>query len=165
MINAVSDWWKKVSNFITTVSFYPRPVLAFRYCRCLYLVVTLTVRLSIGVCVNHEYVCAMTGDPFKLVSPNLDQRCKPHGYNPYRFGGDWPWPRSNFTWKSILPHFELVCMISCQSFELESPNLDQKCILVQLRSLFIWGLVNPWATNSFFNHETYFSAELGFSTP
>ena len=51
-------------------SFYPRPVLAFGYCRCL--------RLSVCVrpCVIHKLVRVITHHPFQLGSPNLDQRCK-----------------------------------------------------------------------------------------
>ena len=37
----------------------------------------------------------------------------------------------------ILPHFELVRTITCHPFKLESPNLNKKCILVQLRCLFL----------------------------
>ena len=33
-------------------------------------------------------------------------------------------------------------MITCHPFQLESPNLDQICILVQLRSLLIMGFIN-----------------------
>ena len=36
-------------------------------------------------------------------------------------------------------------MITCFLFKIESPNLGQKCILLQLRSLFIWA----WKTFSF----------------
>ena len=52
--------------------FYPRPVLAFGYCRCL----RLSVCPSVRPCVNHEFVRAITHHPFKLGSPNLDHRCK-----------------------------------------------------------------------------------------
>ena len=56
---------------------------------------------------------------------------------------DRPWPsRSNVTWNLIVPHFELVRKITCHSFKLESPNLDQKCILVRLRFLVFWGLID-----------------------
>ena len=62
--------------------FYPRPVLAFGYCRCL--------RLSVCVCVrpgvNHELVRAITHHPFKLGSPNLNHQCKR------------PWLRSLLFW-------------------------------------------------------------------
>ena len=42
----------------------------------------------------------------------------------------------------ILPHFELVRTITFHSFKLESPNLDHKCILVRLRCLLFWGLID-----------------------
>ena len=51
--------------------YYPRTVLAFRYCRCL--------RLSDCPCVRVSQTLAGPRDnsgPFKLGSPNLDQRCK-----------------------------------------------------------------------------------------
>ena len=51
---------------------YPRPVLAFGYCRCLRLSVCVCVR----PCVNHELVRAITHDPYQLGSPNLDRKCK-----------------------------------------------------------------------------------------
>ena len=52
--------------------FYPRPVLAFRYCHCL----CLSVCVSVFVCINHVLVRMITHHPFKLRSPNLDHRCK-----------------------------------------------------------------------------------------
>ena len=52
--------------------FYPRPVLAFGYCRCL----RLSVCVSVCVCVNHVLVRAITHHPLKLGSPDLDHRCK-----------------------------------------------------------------------------------------
>ena len=82
--------------------FYPRPVLAFRYCHRLRLCACPCVCVS--VCVNHLLVHAITRDLFKLGSPNLDHRCKR------------PWLRSLLFWGVIdhdlqgqnLPHFELV---------------------------------------------------------
>ena len=59
---------------IFTHFLYPRPVLAFGYCRCLRLCVC--VCLSVCMCVNHEFVRAITLHPFKLESPNLEHRCK-----------------------------------------------------------------------------------------
>ena len=49
-------------------SFYPRPVLAFGYCRWL--------RLSVCVCGKHLLVRAITCHAFKLESPNLDNKSK-----------------------------------------------------------------------------------------
>ena len=100
---------------ITTINFsvlifYPRPVLAFGYCRCL----RLSVCVSVCVCINHVLVRAITHHPFKLGSPNLDHRCKR------------PWLRFVLFWGAIdldlqgqielqsqnLPHFELVHAIT-----------------------------------------------------
>ena len=51
--------------------FYQRPVLAFRYCRCLRSSVSPSVRPSVT-----KFFRAITHHPFKLGSPNLDHRCK-----------------------------------------------------------------------------------------
>ena len=97
----VPDWWVKSTHFIYTFStllntvmtvtmfiqyipamhFYPRPVLAFGYCRCL--------RVCVCLSVNHQLVRTITHQPFKLESPNLDQRCKR------------PWLRSLLFWGAI----------------------------------------------------------------
>ena len=62
----------KILSTYWDIRFYPRPVLAFGYCRCL----RLCVCVSVCLCVNHLLVRAITRDLFKLGSPNLDQRCK-----------------------------------------------------------------------------------------
>ena len=61
---------KNISSILSSC-FYPRPVLAFVHCRCL----RLSVCVSVCVCINHVLVRAITHHPFKLGSPNLDQRC------------------------------------------------------------------------------------------
>ena len=65
------------------LGFYPRPVLAFWYCRCLRLSVCASV---CAVIMSHEFVRALTHHPFKLWSPYLDHRCKR------------PWLRSLLFW-------------------------------------------------------------------
>ena len=123
----------KASIIRIPLDFYPRPVLAFGYCRCL--------RVCVCVClsVNHQLVRAITHQPFKLESPNLDQRCKR------------PWLRSLLFFGTIdlelqgqielksqnLPHFELVRAKSHHQLKSLFPNLGQKCILALLRSLLI----------------------------
>ena len=52
--------------------FYPRPVLAFGFRRCL----CLSVCPCVCVCINHLLDRAITRDQFKVGSRNLDQRCK-----------------------------------------------------------------------------------------
>ena len=77
--------------------FYPRPVLAFGYCHRLRLCVCPCV------CVNHLLARRITRDPFKLGSPNLDQRCKRPWLRSLLF---WGWPsRSNLTSKSEFTPF------------------------------------------------------------
>ena len=119
------------------VDFYPRPVLAFGYCHRPCLCICQCVCMC--VCINHLLVRTITHQPFKLKSPNLKHRCKT------------PWLRCLLFWgvidlelqgqiereSRILPHFELVRTITCHPFKLESPNLDKKCILVQLRCLLV----------------------------
>ena len=103
-----------------------------------------SVCVSVCLCVNHQFVRAITRHPFKLESPNLEHRCKT------------PWFRLLWFWgvidpdlqgqieleSRILPHFELVRTITCHPFKLESPNLDQKCISVRYISLLICGMIN-----------------------
>ena len=121
------------------IHFYPRPVLAFGYCHRPCLCICQCVCVYVCVCINHLLVRTITHQPFKLKSPNLKHRCKT------------PWLRCLLFWgvidlelqgqiereSRILPHFELVRTITCHPFKLESPNLDKKCILVQLRCLLV----------------------------
>ena len=50
-------------------------------------IVIACVRVCVRVCVNHLLVRAITRDPFKLGSPNLDQRCKRPWLRSLLFGG------------------------------------------------------------------------------
>ena len=125
--------------FFCAIHFYPRPVLAFGYCRCL----RLSVCPSVRVCGNHLLVRAITRHPFKLGSPNLDHRCKR------------PWLRSLLFWGVIdldlqgqiklqsqkLPHFELLGTITHHLFKLGSPNLGKRCKIPGLRLLLTLGLI------------------------
>ena len=56
--------------------YYPRPVLAFGYYRCLRLSVCVSVRPPVCVWGKHLLVRAITHHPFKLRSRNLDHLCK-----------------------------------------------------------------------------------------
>ena len=109
--------------------------MAIGYCRCL--------RLSVRRCVNHLLVLAITRDPFKLGSPNLNHRCKR------------PWLRSLLFWGVIdlylqgqiyvrsqnLPHFELLGAITPHPFKLGPPNLDHMFKI-------------PWSSSVHENHWT-----------
>ena len=94
-------------------------------------------RVCVSLCVNHLLVRAITRDPFKLGSPNLDHRCKI------------PWLRSLLFLGVIdldiqgqnLSYFELVRAITHHPFGLGPPNLDQRFKILWLRSLLFWGLI------------------------
>ena len=132
-----SNW--SYSPETAKLGYYPRPVLAFGYCHRL----RLWVCVSVCVCINHELVPTITYPPFKLGSPNLDQRCKTPWFRTLLFLGmiDLDLQGQIKLESQILPHFELVHTITHQPFKLESPNLDQKCILALLRSLLILDLI------------------------
>ena len=60
-----------VSNaFLPEASFGPRVLSIVVACVC------VSVCPCVRVCINHLLVRAITRDPFKLGSPNFDQRCK-----------------------------------------------------------------------------------------
>ena len=73
------------SPFTIILEFYMRPVLAFRYCRCLHLCVCVCP--SVHLSVNHEFIWVMARDLFKLGSPNLNQMCKTHWLRSLLFRG------------------------------------------------------------------------------
>ena len=87
-------------------SFYPRPVLAFGYCRCLRLCVC--VCLSVCLCVNHLLVRAITWDPpvqarIAKFGPKIQKTLVKV---PIVLGGHWPWPsKSNLSSKSEFTPF------------------------------------------------------------
>ena len=117
--------------------------MAFRYCHRLRLCVCPCVCVCVCVCINHLLVHTITHQLFKLASPNLGQRCKTLWSICLLFLGviDFYLPGQILLESRILPQFELVRMITFHAFKLESPNLDQKCILVRLRCLLCWGLI------------------------
>ena len=119
--------------------FYPRPVLAFGYCLCLHVCVCVCVRVS----VNHEFVRAITHQPFKLGSPNLDQRCKRPWLRALLFCGiiDRDLQGQIELQSQNLPNFGLMHAITHHQLKLQFPNLEQKCILALFRSLPILGLM------------------------
>ena len=124
--------------------FYPRPVLAFGYCRCLCLCVCVCLSLYLSVCQSR--ICPYdNSSPVQARITKIGAQMQNTFLNvPIVLWGDRPWPsRSNLTWKSNFTSFWDCPDDNLSSVQaIESPNLDQKCILVRLRSLLIWGLIN-----------------------
>ena len=103
------DWntciWIHASLWLWLIHFYPRPVLAFGYCRCLRLsVCCVSVRVFVRqprACPRHKSsrVQARTTKFGQKVQNNLVKV-------PIVLGGNWPWPsRSNLTWKAKFTPF------------------------------------------------------------
>ena len=130
-IIAFPDWCTfQVLAIFTRGQFWPSGIVVACVCLC------------VCVSVNHELVRAIIHQPFKLGSPNLDQRCK----RPIVLWGDWQWSsRSNWAWKSKFTPFwacEFVRAISQNQIKWGFPNLDQKCITALFRSLLILRLID-----------------------
>ena len=125
--------------YLKNPNFYPRPVLAFGYCRCL----RLSVCPSVRVCGNHLLVRAITRHPFKLGSPNLDHRCKRPWLRSLLFCGviDLDLQGQIKLQSQKLPHFELLGTITHHLFKLGSPNLGKRCKIPGLRLLITLGLI------------------------
>ena len=113
-----------LSVCLSVTPFYPRPVLAFGYCRCL----RLSVRPSVSPSIT-KFVRAITHHPFELGSPNLDHRCKRPWLRSLLFLGviDPDLQGQILLQSQNLPHFELVRLITHHPFKLGPPNLDQRC--------------------------------------
>ena len=125
--------FKSKSSIRPVNSFYPRPVLAFGYCRGLHLSVCPSVR----PCVNHQLVHAITHHPFKLGSLNLDHRCKRPWLRSLLFLGWMTWTfkvklnsKSTFT-----PFWACPCHNSPPIEVIISKFGKQKCILALFRSV------------------------------
>ena len=102
-------------------------------------IVVACVCVCVCLSVNHQLVRAITHQPFKLESPNLDQRCKRPWLRSLKFFGTIDLElQGQIELKSQnLPHFELVRVKSHHQLKSVFPNLGQKCILALLRSLLI----------------------------
>ena len=95
-------------NGMEYLHFYPRPVLAFGYCRCLRLCVCVCVCLSVCLSVCQSLACP--GDNSGPVQARIakfgPKMQKTLVKVPIVLGGNWPWPsRSNLTSKSEFTQF------------------------------------------------------------
>ena len=99
--------------------------------------------VCVRVSVNQEFVRAITRQPFKLGSLNLDQRCKRPWLRALLFCGmiDCDLQGQIELQSKNLPHFELVLAITHHQLTLQFQNLEPKFILALFRSLPILGLI------------------------
>ena len=136
--NVISLYWLLV--IFTRGQLWPSGIVVACVCLC--------VCVYVCVCVRQSSVC-----PDDNLSPAQATITKfgPEVQNtlikiPIVFGVHWPWPsRLNWTLKSKFTPFwacEFVRTINQYQMKWGFPNLDQKCILVLLRSLLILGLID-----------------------
>ena len=122
--------------------FYPSANFAEGYCRCL--VVRLSVCPSVCPSVRSELVCAITQQGFDLESPSSHRMCilgpssalLKMGLIDLDLQGHFGLKRVNFH------KFELVCTITQQGFDLESPSSHRMCILGPSSALLKMGLID-----------------------
>ena len=127
----VIDYNYIATIFFTRGQFWPSGIVV----ACVY----VCVRAS----VNHEFVRAISHQPFKLGSPNWDQRCKIPCLRALLFCGmvDRDLQGQIEPQNKNLSHFEPVHAITHHQLKLQFPNLEQKCILALFSFLPILGLI------------------------
>ena len=121
-------------HLFTRGQFWPSGIVVACVCVC----------VCVCLSVNHQLVRAVTHQPFKLESPNLDQRCKRPWLRPLLFFGmiDLELQGQIELKSQNLPHFEFARAISHHKLKSVFPNFGQKCILALLRSLLILGWID-----------------------
>ena len=146
--------WLSYNDYAYT--FYPRPVLAFGYCRCL--------RLCVCVCVC-PYVCQSLACPRDNSGP-VQARIAKFGPKmqktlvkvPIVLRGNWPWPsRSNLTSKSEFTpfwacpdHYSPPIVIRISKFE---QQMHFSTVKIPVNSELDW----PWTSPSFLIPKLFFS--------
>ena len=144
----LNDGWHILSIFHENdCIFYPRPVLAFGYCRCL----RLSVCPSVRVCGNHLLVRTITHHPFKLGSPNLDHRCKRPWLRSLLFLGviDLDLQGQIQLQSQNLPHFELVCAITSSPVQARATKFGPEVLNTLVKIPVVLGV--DWAWHVKFN--------------
>ena len=119
------------------MQFYPRPVLAFGYCRCLCQCVC--VRVCLSLC--QSLACPRdNSEPVQARIAKFGPKMQKTLVNvPIVLGSNRHWTsRSNLTSKSEFTPFELVRTINHYPFKLGSLNLDQRSKIAWWRSLLFW---------------------------
>ena len=154
------DLWKHPSIYLLNVAkrhqyiFYPRPVLAFGYCRCL--------RLCVCVCPSVCQSLACQRDNSGPVQARIakfgPKMQKTLVKVPIVLGGNWPWPsRSNLTSKSEFTpfwtcpdHYSPPILVRISKF---GQQMHFSTVKIPVNSGLDW----PWTSPSFLIPKLFFS--------
>ena len=128
LFTRIKHWIKNSFTFLPEASF-DLWVLSLPACVCLSVCQCVCLSVCLCVSVNQELVRAITHDPFKLVSPHFNQRCKTTWLRSLLFWDD-QFDVQGKIWlqSQILPNseIEVLRMITHHLFKLESPNFGPK---------------------------------------
>ena len=157
------QFWTKPSTWcvcFSSFNFYPRPVLAFGYCRCLRLCVCVCVCLSVCLSVCQSLACPddNSGPVQARIAKFGPKMQKTLVKVPIVLGGNWPWPsRSNLTSKSeftpfwaCMDHYSPPILVRISKFG-QQMHFSTVKIPVNL------GLDWPWTSPSFLIPKLFFS--------
>ena len=117
-----------VTFVFTQGQFWPSSIVVACFCLC------------VRVCINHLLVHMITWDPFKLRSPNLNQRCKTPRLRSLLFRGTINFDLQCQILTLKVKFYPILSLMFGRTkthhpFKLESPNLDQMCKTPWLSSL------------------------------
>ena len=163
IFKVIRPWlWKScpLCNVFSSRSiFYPRPVLAFGYCRCLRLCVCVCVCLSVCLSVCQSLACPddNSGPVQARIAKFGPKMQKTLVKVPIVLGGNWPWPsRSNLTSKSeftpfwaCMDHYSPLILVRISKFG-QQMHFSTVKIPVNL------GLDWPWTSPSFLIPKLFF---------
>ena len=140
--------------------FYPRPVLAFGYCRCLRLCVCVCVCVSVCLSVCQSLACP--DDNSRPVQARIvkfgPKMQKTLVKVPIVLGSNWPWPsRSNLTSNSKLTPFWTCPNRYSQPILVRISKFRQQMHFSTVKMPVNSGIDWPWTSPSFLIPKLFFS--------
>ena len=151
---------RRNSSGLATAFYYPRPVLAFGYCRCLRLCVCVCVCLSVclSVCQSLACPCDNSGPVEARIAKFWPKMQKTLVKVPIVLRGNWPWPsRSNLTSNSKWTPFWACPNHYSQPILVRISKYGQQMHFSTVKIPVNSGLDWPWTSPSFLIPKLFFS--------
>ena len=136
-------------SLLKLFDFYPRPVLAFGYCRCLRLCVCVCLSVCLSVCQSR--VCPRdNSSPVQArIAKFRAQMQNTLVKVPIVLWGDRPWPSmSNLTWKSNFTSFWACPDDNLSSVQAKVTKCGPKMHLSMVKIPIDLGVDQPWSSGS-----------------